>query len=145
MIKAILSFFSAADSDNPKTVRAWRLTVSTAISLFVFFVVWAFGAFTKIGIDGFAFADEIDTKITIALQPVNKQLGVQDGYLKRLVKRGIRVDIHEKCQEWCDETDQRKRQRIRGDLEDLQEQYETITAAPGIPGKRYPEPDCDNS
>lgn len=138
MIKHLLRFFSAADSDNPKTVRAWRLTVSSAITVFALYVVWAIGLFSPVGFDGVAFASDIDAKIIVALEPVKLQLGVQDGYLKRLVKRDIREDIHAKCEELCDATEPRKRLRIRGDLEDLQDEHEKVAD-----GKRYPEPDCE--
>ena len=128
-----------------KQIFAWRWGVaSTAVAgLLGVFVI--FGAAQRIGVSGFARADDIDYKIEQALEPVElRLLAIEENQelqgigIKRLVKSDIAKDIHADKIAWCKAETSQEKQRLRENLDDLQIEYEATVGK----DKRATEPDC---
>jgi len=104
-----------------------------------------FGAAQRIGVSGFARADDIDYKIEQALEPVElRLLAIEENQelqgigIKRLVKSDIAKDIHADKIAWCKAETSQEKQRLRENLDDLQIEYEATVGK----DKRATEPDC---
>ncbi len=129
-----------------KQIFAWRCGVASTAVLGLLGVFVIFGALERVGVSGFARADDVDLKIKMALQPVTARLisietsqMTQGGYIKRLVKSDISEEIHAEKLAWCKATTSQEKQRLRENLDDMQGEYEDVTGE----GKHVTEPDCE--
>jgi hypothetical protein len=136
-INALL--WDATPEERAKFTRlAWRVTVTVCL-------FWAWGLFGPLGAQGFARADEIDTKIRAAVQPVATQLGAITTQLAQqdAVLREIRIDqlatkLRELKRVCClAGSDPTSRARLEYEIDIAQRSYRELT------GERYPLPDCD--
>lgn len=130
--------------EDPSKLRVflWRLLVSAFLTLGVIFVVWAIGGLY--GTQGFAFADDVETKIVQAIQPVTARLTdiettqtTQSGYLRRLVKSDLERLIDRELLARCKATKSEEKQRIKSAIDAYQSDYEEVF------GDEYDEPDCE--
>lgn len=141
---SIVKFFWLAKEDpSRREVLIWRLVVSAFMSLTVLFVVWAFGGLFSL--TGFAHADDVDTKIEQALEPltisltsIKQEQTVQGGFLKTLVKNDFARLIRNELRARCKSTSSEEKERINVAIEMYQQDYEVAA------GDRYDEPDCEN-
>ena len=131
---------------TPKQIFTWRCVIALTAVLGLLGVFVIFGALERVGVSGFARADDIDTKIEMALAPVNSRLlaieesqVLQGVGIRRLVKSDIAKDIHADKIAWCRANTSQEKQRLRARIDELQEEYED---AAGI-GKHATEPDCE--
>ena len=129
--------------EDPSTRRVflWRLVVSAFMTLLAIFVVFSFGGIW--GLDGFALASDVDTKIVAALQPVNDKLytieqaqKAQNGYLKHLVKSDLERLIDREILARCNAATSVEKQRIKDHINAYQKDYKEVF------GYEYDEPDC---
>lgn len=135
-------FGEASPEERARILRiAYRIAVSGSL-------LWAFGTFAPVGITGFARADEVDQKITAAIEPVSKQVaGVaavqaqQGEVLKqiRIDQLGTKLrELHRVC---CatPRADDISHERLNIEIEAAQREYRALT------GERYPLPErCDD-
>lgn len=126
-----------------RRVFLWRLVVSAFITSGVLFAVWAMGGLW--GTQGFAYADDIETKIAQAVQPVTARLTVieneqttQSGYLKRLVKSDLERLIDREILARCNATTSAEKRRIKSAIDAYQQDYSDVF------GDEYDEPACDD-
>jgi hypothetical protein len=128
---------------DPDTRRVfwWRLVVSAFITSGVVFVFWAMGGLY--GTQGFAYADDVDTKIMRAVAPVNAKLKMieteqttQSGYLKRLVKSDLERLIDREILARCNATTSAEKRRIKSAIDAYQSDYEDVFET------EYDEPEC---
>ncbi|KKK73503.1 hypothetical protein LCGC14_2893170 [marine sediment metagenome] len=129
--------------EDPSTRRVflWRLVVSAFMTLLAIFVIFSFGGIW--GLDGFALASDVDTKIVAALQPVNDKLytieqaqKAQNGYLKHLVKSDLERLIDREILARCNAATSVEKQRIKDHINAYQKDYKEVF------GHEYDEPDC---
>lgn len=126
--------------DLPRLVR-WRLTISLAIAMLGFHVLWACGMVP--GVPGFARADELDAKISEALEPLYSQVGQlskQQAETDEVVKE-IRADqlanrIRELHALRCATADHDDRERLQSEIDAAQRQYRALM------GERYNVDGC---
>ncbi len=130
------------EDPDVRRVFLWRLVVSAFITSGVLFVVWATGSLY--GTQGFAFADDVQTKIAQAVQPVTARLTTieneqttQSGYLKRLVKSDLERLIDRELLARCKATKSAEKQRIKSAIDAYQREYKDVF------GDEYDEPNCD--
>jgi len=121
------------------------VAVTTTITALA--VMGLFGLFETIGIAGRASAADIDVKIEKALEPVNTRLQSieshqeeQGTYIERLVKSDIAKDIYAEKVAWCKAEGNSEKQRLRRELDELQEEYERVAGN----GKHATEPNCND-
>lgn len=147
----LLDFLKSLWPPGPKAtaeeLSAWRKVVGLTSGVALLGVLACFGAFTFMGIPGNASAADIDVKIAQAMAPVTARLTSIEGkqmtqgtYIERLVKSDISKDIHAEKGAWCRADEAYERQRLRENLDELQEEYEEVAGL----GKRVTEPDCDS-
>ncbi len=128
-----------------KQIFRWRCVIASTAVLALLGVFVIFGALERIGMSGFARADDVDQKIQKALQPVNLRLtsietsqSTQGLYIVRLVKSDIAQDIHAEKRAWCRADTSQEKQRLREKLDELHQEYEKVAGT----GKYATEPDC---
>ena len=140
-----LRFLSVPENGaSPRQWLVWRGSVAgvALLSLFVGLVGLGWVPY----LPGYAYAEDIDVKITKALAPVTARLIViersqetQGVYLTRLVKSDIAQDIHADKRLWCRADTSQEKQRLRERLDLLQQEYEELAGV----GQRVTEPDCE--
>ncbi len=130
-----------ADATPEEQARVLRIGFRIVVSCSL---LWAFGMFAPVGLNGFARADEIDSKIQSAVEPVRAQLGqittqlaMQDEVLK-----SIRIDqLAQKLRELkltgciAGGADSAVRERLEQEIERTQREYRALA------GERYPLPE----
>ena len=130
--------------EDPSKLRIffWRLLVSALLMLGALFVVWAIGG--VYGTQGFAYADDVDMKITTAIAPINDTLekidrvqSTQSGYLERLVKSDLSRLIDNEVRARCSTTTREEKERIKAAIKSYQEDYKAVAE------EEYDEPSCD--
>ena len=150
LITNVIAYLRCVIPPGPKAtakqIFAWRCVVASTAVLGLLGVFVIFGALERIGVSGFARADDVDLKIEKALEPVNLRLSaIEDNQalhgigIKRLVKSDIAKDIHADKIAWCKAETSQEKQRLRENLDDLQIEYEAAVGK----GKRATEPDCE--
>lgn len=119
----------------------WRLLVSSAITFGCIFVLWSMGGIW--GTQGFALAEDIETQISLALQPMNDRLRTiedeqttQSGYLKRLVRSDLERLIDREILARCNADSSAEKQRIKSAIGSYQDDYKAVF------GAEYDEPEC---
>lgn len=135
-------FGEASPEERARILRiAYRIAVLGSL-------LWAFGTFAPIGITGFARADDVDDKITSALEPVAKQVAgvatvqAQQGEIlkqMRIDQLGAKLrELHHTC---CvtPRADDISHERLNIEIEATQREYRALT------GERYPLPErCED-
>ena len=148
-LRELLTYLRCLIPPGPKAtakqIFAWRCAVALTAVVALLGVFVIFGAAERIGVSGFARADNIDYKIEKALEPVDLRLSaieenqaLQGIGIKRLVKSDIVKDIHADKIAWCKAETSQEKQRLRENLDDLQIEYEDTVGK----DKRATEPDC---
>lgn len=127
--------------DVPRLVR-WRLAVSLAIAMFCIHIAWACGLMPNAS--GFARADEVDEKISAAVDTIYKEIGKvaqqqsdTDEVVKEIRAEQIATRIRELRLILCNAKDHEDTERLQTDLETAQRQYRQLT------GERYPAQGCE--
>jgi len=126
--------------DVPRLVR-WRLAVSLAIALFMVHIAWACGLMPNAS--GFARADDVDEKISAAVDTIYKEIGKvakqqadTDEVVKDIRAEQIATRLRELRAVLCNATDHEDTQRLSTDIETAQRAYKKLT------GERYPAQGC---
>lgn len=126
--------------DVPRLVR-WRLAVSAAIALFMVHIAWACGLMPNAS--GFARADDVDEKISAAVDTIYKEIGKvakqqadTDEVVKDIRAEQIATRLRELRAVLCNATDHEDTQRLSTDIETAQRAYKKLT------GERYPAQGC---
>lgn len=128
---------------------AWRTIVTAHIA-------WACGLLAPFGLTGFVFADDVDSKIEEAIEPIQAQLGAIatqitveaerskkrddeiDAGLKAIRTDQISAKLRDLTRTYClAGTDKAIKERMNIEIERAQLEYRKLT------GERYPLPDCD--
>jgi hypothetical protein len=141
-ITSLVKLFWITEEDpSPWSVALWRLGVSAFMTASVIFVIWALGGMFHI--NGFALADDVDTKIEQAVKPINDKLETietaqiaQNGYLEQLVKSDFAVRIDREVRARCSATTREEKERIKSAVDTYQEGYKKVA------GEDYDEPEC---
>ena len=129
--------------EDPSKLRVllWRLVISAFITTGVIFAVWAMGGLY--GTQGFAYADDVETKIAQAIKPVTSRLTdietaqtTQSGYLKRLVKSDLERLIDREILARCNASTSAEKQRIKSAIDAYQQDYNDVF------DNEYDEPAC---
>ena len=130
------------EDPDVRRVFLWRLLISAFITVGVIFAVWAMGGLY--GTQGFAYADDVETKIAQAIKPVTSRLTdietaqtTQSGYLKRLVKSDLERLIDRELLARCNASTSAEKQRIKSAIDAYQLDYEDVF------DDEYDEPNCD--
>lgn len=131
------------DGASEEEVRNWRYVVSASIFVLVIHILWSAGAL--FGFTGFAFADDVDSKIEEAIAPIEFRLDsietaqtVQSGFLKTLVMNDFARLIRNELRARCASTDTDEKIRINAAIDVYQDGYEQAA------GEKYDEPDCED-
>lgn len=126
--------------DVPRLVR-WRLAVSLAIALFMVHIAWACGLMPNAS--GFARADDVDEKISAAVDTLYKEIGKvakqqsdTDEVVKEIRAEQIATRLRELRAVLCNAKDHEDTERLQTDIEVAQRQYRQLT------GERYPAQGC---
>ncbi len=138
-----LRFLSVPENGaNARSWLVWRMSVVGVALTALFIGLAGLGWIPRLS--GYAYAEDIDFKVTAALVPVNTRLGnietsqtTQGLYLMRLVKSDIAADIHGDKLLWCKAETQHEKQRLRAGLDELQQEYKDLA------GMRCTEPECE--
>lgn len=138
-MRAILDFIRPPEDAEWKHVNRWRWNVTLTLLVLAGGCGWAYGP------KGFAWANDMDTKIDSKLKPVVESQQRTDAKVDKLsvlileqlaskTAADIRLNISTRCR--TPVADQRKRDELWVEKERLQDQYEAYK------GKRAPEPSC---
>jgi len=127
---------------NINAVLKWRLAVTVCLIALGFIAAWGIGVLPWSS--GVAMADNVDTKIQNAIQPINAKLAVNTGFLKTLVLAEYAESIRGTLRARCKATDPQEKDRLNRELERKQTEYQSVTKTATQPGRRYPEPDCED-
>jgi len=126
--------------DVPRLVR-WRLAVSLALAMFCIHIAWACGLMPNAS--GFARADDVDEKISAAVDTIYKEIGKvakqqadTDEVVKDIRAEQIATRLRELRAVLCNATDHEDTQRLSTDIETAQRAYKKLT------GERYPAQGC---
>lgn len=126
--------------DVPRLVR-WRLAISLAIAMFMVHIAWACGLMPNAS--GFARADDVDEKISAAVDTLYKEIGKvakqqsdTDEVVKEIRAEQIATRLRELKTMLCNAANHTDSARLNTDIEVAQRQYKRIT------GERYPVPEC---
>ena len=127
----------ATPEERAKLVRLiFRIIVSVHI-------LWACGFLAPMGLTGFVFADEVDTKIEKAVEPIYAQLGEistqlarNEAMAKRVLVAALAAQIRDLNRARCSTTDHETRRRMEADIEEAELEYRNIM------GERYPLSQC---
>ena len=126
--------------DVPRLVR-WRLAVSLALAMFCIHIAWACGLMPNAS--GFARADDVDEKISAAVDTLYKEIGKvakqqsdTDEVVKEIRAEQIATRLRELKTMLCNAANHTDSARLNTDIEVAQRQYKRIT------GERYPVPEC---
>ncbi len=129
------------EDPDVRRVFLWRLLISAFITAGVIFAVWAMGGLY--GTQGFAYADDVETKIAQAIRPVTSRLTdietaqtTQSGYLKRLVKSDLERLIDREIMARCNARTSAEKQRIKSAIDAYQLDYKDVF------DNEYDEPAC---
>lgn len=127
--------------DVPRLVR-WRLAVSLALAMFCIHIAWACGLMPNAS--GFARADDVDEKISAAVDTLYKEIGKvakqqadTDDVVKEIRAEQIATRLRELRAVLCNAANHTDSARLNTDIEVAQRQYKRIT------GERYPVPECE--
>lgn len=127
--------------DVPRLVR-WRLAVSLALAMFCIHIAWACGLMPNAS--GFARADDVDEKISAAVDTLYKEIGKvakqqadTDEVVKDIRAEQIATRLRELRAVLCNATDHEDTQRLSTDIETAQRAYKKLT------GERYPAQGCE--
>lgn len=138
MVKDVL--LELLPPDIPRLVR-WRLTIALAIAMFMVHIAWACGLMPNAS--GFARADEVDEKISAAVDTLYKEIGKvakqqadTDEVVKDIRAEQIATRLRELRAVLCNATDHEDTQRLSTDIEAAQRAYKKLT------GERYPAQGC---
>lgn len=138
MVKDVL--LELLPPDIPRLVR-WRLTIALAIAMFMVHIAWACGLMPNAS--GFARADEVDEKISAAVDTLYKEIGKvakqqadTDEVVKDIRAEQIATRLRELRAVLCNATDHEDTQRLSTDIETAQRAYKKLT------GERYPAQGC---
>ena len=103
------------------------------------FILWAFGSFGLLGFDGFARANDVDTKIQQAVSPIkrdiaeiNEKLSQNQKIQKRILASQLSAQLRDLNKLRCTTTDVLLRQRVEADIEEAEQEYIILTS------ERYP-------
>lgn len=139
--EVIKMFWLTEQEPSAWSVLIWRMVVSSFMTISIIFVIWSVGHL--FGMQGFAFADDVNTKIAAAIKPMSDRLdgiettqSTQSGYLKRLVKSDLERLIDREILARCNATSSAEKQRIKSAIDAYQEDYEDVF------GDEYDEPRC---
>lgn len=126
--------------DVPRLLR-WRLAVSAAIAMTGVHILWACGLMPNAS--GFARADDVDEKISAAVDTIYKEIGKvakqqadTDEVVKDIRAEQIATRLRELRAVLCNATDHEDTQRLSTDIETAQRAYKKLT------GERYPAQGC---
>lgn len=127
----------ASPEERARLARiAFRIVVAVHIA-------WACGLLAPMGLTGFVFAQDVDSKIQSAVEPIRAQLGAittqlatQEAIQKRILAGQLAAQARDLHRLKCATTDDYTRARMERDIEDAQQEYRTLT------GERYPLPAC---
>lgn len=138
-LRAVISAVMG-DATPEERARVLRLSYRIAVTISL---LWAFGWLNGFGLTGFAKADEVDSKIQSAVEPIRAQLGqitVQlsrgEEVQKRILQGQIAAQLRDLNRLRCSTSDEHMRMRMERDIEDAEQEYKTLT------GERYPLPAC---
>ncbi len=140
-----LRFLSVPENGaNARSWLVWRMSVVGVALTALVIGLAGLGWIPRLS--GYAYAEDIDFKVKVALVPVNARLksiddrqAAQGVFLTRLVKSDIAEDIHGDKLLWCKAETQHEKQRLRAGLDVLQQEYEKVAGL----GQRCTEPECE--
>lgn len=134
--------FLIGDATPEERLRLARITFRVIVSIHI---MWACGLLAPLGLTGFVFADEVDSKIQQAVEPVNRKLSAIESKLernediqKRILTAQIAAQLRDLNRLRCSTADEHVRLRMERDIEEAEMEYKTLT------GERYPLASCDN-
>lgn len=106
-------------------------------------IAWACGLLAPMGLVGFVVADEVDTKVQAAVEPIRAQLGQittqlskQEAIQQRILMSQLAAQLRDLNRLRCSTSDQTMRTRMERDIEDAEQEYKALS------GERYPLPAC---
>lgn len=138
-LKDIFSEF-LADASPEERARVLRLLFRIIVSAHI---LWACGFLAPMGLTGFVFADDVDSKIESAVKPIYGQLGAitsqladQDAVLKAIRSDQLATTIRELHAVLCLTENRHDRERLAAGIEVAQRQYRALV------GDWYPLDGC---
>lgn len=140
----LMRYLLAFVSDSAEATRGYRLTVTGLIAGAYLIFAAAYGAFERFGVNGFARADILQSKIEDATLPLASKIAKQTDILDRLsyqvteqLASGTASEIRAKIAKRCMEPpNSSERARLNDEVYRLQQQYRTYKP------EYYREPQC---
>ena len=128
------------DSSPGERLRFARILYRIGIAAFT---LWAIGLLTPVGLTGFARAQDVDTKIRAAVDPINKDLDTikqkldrNQAIQERILVAQISAQLRDLNRLRCSTKDAVLRARLEQDIEAQEQEYRSLV------GERYPLPTC---
>lgn len=132
----------AAVGDASPEERARMIRIAFRIVVAVH-IVWACGFLAPVGLTGFVFAQDVDSKIQSAVEPIRAQLGQittqlakQEDIQRRILMSQLAAQLRDLNRLRCSTSDATMRARMERDIEEAEQEYKVLS------GERYPLPAC---
>lgn len=142
---SLVDFIRPPEDATPRQVNRWRWNVMMTLLALIGFAAWAASPW------GFAYAADIDRKISKAIEPIQGQLTAQGNQLtlmsqqldqtaedtKEVLIELLATKIRSAVVSRCAAVGSLERERLTQQIESLERQYMKRA------GERYPLPRCD--
>lgn len=140
---SVVTFLQSFVDDRIQQTKGYRLVISLSITVLFLIFGAAYGKFESLGVNGFARADVIKSKIEAATNPIEEEIAKQTALLNSVATQlteslaaGTASEIRLNLSKLCSEPSGAERERLNKEIDRLQDRYFTLKLF------RYLPPPC---